>query len=311
VRNPERKYDAATGADTGARLMLIVLCVVWGITWPIMRIALSEVPPFTMRTVSSFAGGLALFAVCLVMRRNLRLPGLKGWVHVGIAAMLNVASFSVFSTFAQLSAATSRVAILAYTMPIWAVVLAWVFLGERPTGMQPVAIGLCAAGLAILIYPLTAAGIPLGIVLALATGVSWAAGTVYLKWARIDADPMAIAIWQVVISFFVIAACMLIFEGGPDFHAAHTDGVVATVVSGLLGTGAAYGLWFTIIRRLPAMTASLGVLGSPVIGVIASVLVLGERPTAADITGFALILAASTLTLLSRPSTATAASQVT
>jgi drug/metabolite transporter (DMT)-like permease len=311
VRNPERKYDAAGSADAGARLMLVVLCIVWGITWPIMRIALSEVPPFTMRTVSSFAGGLALFAVCLVMRRNLRLPGAKGWVHVGIAAMLNVASFSVFSTFAQLSAATSRVAILAYTMPIWAVVLAWVFLGERPTGMQPVAIGLCAAGLAILIYPLTAAGIPLGIVLALATGVSWAAGTVYLKWARIDADPMAIAIWQVVISFFVIAACMLIFEGGPDFHAAHTDGVVATVVSGLLGTGAAYGLWFTIIRRLPAMTASLGVLGSPVIGVIASVLVLGERPTAADITGFALILAASALTLLSRPSTATTASQVT
>jgi drug/metabolite transporter (DMT)-like permease len=276
-----------------------------------MRIALSEVPPFTMRTVSSFAGGLALFAVCLVMRRNLRLPGLKGWVHVGIAAMLNVASFSVFSTFAQLSAATSRVAILAYTMPIWAVVLAWVFLGERPTGLQPVAIGLCAAGLAILIYPLTAAGIPLGIVLALATGVSWAAGTVYLKWAHIDADPMAIAIWQVVISFFVIAACMLIFEGGPDFNTAHTDGVVATVVSGLLGTGAAYGLWFTIIRRLPAMTASLGVFGSPVIGVIASVLVLGERPTGADITGFALILAASALTLLSRPSTATTASQVT
>jgi drug/metabolite transporter (DMT)-like permease len=311
VRNPERKYDAATGADTGARLMLVILCVVWGVTWPIMRIALSEVPPFTMRTLSSFVGGLALFAVCLVMRRDLRLPGVKGCVHVGIAAMLNVASFSVFSTFAQLSAATSRVAILAYTMPIWAVVLAWVFLGERPTGMQPIAIGLCAAGLAILIYPLTAAGIPLGIVLALATGVSWAAGTVYLKWAHIDADPMAIAIWQVVISFFVIATCMLIFEGGPDFHAAHTDGVVATVVSGLLGTGAAYGLWFTIIRRLPAMTASLGVLGSPVIGVIASVLVLGERPTATDITGFALILAASALTLLSRPSTATTASQVT
>ncbi len=311
MRNPERKYDAATGADTGARLMLVILCVVWGVTWPIMRIALSEVPPFTMRTLSSLVGGLALFAVCVVMRRNLRLPGVKGWVHVGVAAMLNVASFSVFSTFAQLSAATSRVAILAYTMPIWAVVLAWVFLGERPTGMQPVAIGLCAAGLAILIYPLTASGIPLGIVLALATGVSWAAGTVYLKWAHIDADPMAIAIWQVVISFFVIAACMLIFEGGPDFHAAHTDGVVATVVSGLLGTGAAYGLWFTIIRRLPAMTASLGVLGSPVIGVIASVLVLGERPTAADITGFALILAASTFALLSRPSTATTASQVT
>ena len=56
-------------------------------------------------------------------------------------------------------------AILAYTMPIWAVVLAWMFLGERPTGMQVIALVLCAAGLAILIYPLAATGVPLGIVL--------------------------------------------------------------------------------------------------------------------------------------------------
>ena len=72
---------------------------------------------------------------------------------------------------------------------------------------------------------------------------------------------------------------MLIFEHGPDFHAAHAEGVIATVLSGILGTGIAYGLWFSIIRKLPATTASLGVLGSPVIGVISSVLILGERPT--------------------------------
>jgi drug/metabolite transporter (DMT)-like permease len=311
VTNPERVPDASGGADTGARLMLVVLCVVWGITWPIMRIALNEVPPFTMRTFSTLVGGVALFAVCLIRRRNLRLPGIKGWTHVVVASLLNVASFSVFSTFAQLGAATSRVAILAYTMPIWAVLFAWVFLGERPTGMQPIAIGLCAAGLAVLIYPLAAAGIPLGIVLALATGVSWAIGTVYLKWARIEADAMAVAIWQIVIAFFVIAACMMIFEGGPDFHAAHIDGVVATMLSGLLGTGIAYGLWFTVIRRLPAMTASLGVLGSPVIGVIASVLVLGERPTVTDIVGFALILAASACALLGRAPAAETVSQPT
>ena len=141
--------------------------------------------------------------------------------------------------------------------------------------------------------------------------MSWAAGTVYLKWARIDADPMAIAIWQVVISFFVIGACMMIFEGGPDFHAAHVDGVMATMLSGLLGTGVAYGLWFTVIRRLPAMTASLGVLGSPVIGVIASVLVLGERPTSTDIVGFALILAASACALFGRAPPAETVSQPT
>ena len=280
--------------------MLIALCIVWGITWPIMRIALREVPPFTMRTTSALVGGIILFAVCFVMRRNLRVHGTRARAHVFVASILNVASFSVFSTFAQLSAATSRVAVLSYTMPIWAVVLSWIFLRERPTGIQPVAISLCAAGLAILIYPLAAAGIPLGILLALGTAISWAAGTVYLKWAQLEADPMAIAVWQVVISFFVIGACMLIFEHGPDFHAAHAAAVIATILSGILGTGIAYGLWFSIIRKLPAMTASLGVLGSPVIGVISSVLILGERPTITDVIGFALILAASACVLFTR-----------
>lgn len=287
--------------------MLIALCVVWGSTWPIMRIALREVPPFTMRASSMLIGGIVLFALCFVMGRDLRIPGAKGWAHVFVAAMLNVASFSVLSAFAQLRAETSRVAVLAYTMPIWTVILSWIFLRERPTGTQPIAIALCAGGLAVLIYPLTAAGIPLGIVLALAIGVCWGAGTVYLKWAGIDADPMAIAVWQVTMSFFVIGVCTLIFEGGPDFHAAHTEGIVATVLAGLLGTGTAYGLWFSIIRRLPAMTASLGVLGSPVIGVITSILFLGERPTATDAVGFGLILAASACVLFSRNAYAAAA----
>ncbi|MFZ3358127.1 MAG: DMT family transporter [Xanthobacteraceae bacterium] len=306
MRNPDRVPGASDHADVGARLMLLVLCVIWGATWPIMRIALYEIPPLSMRTVTAALGALTLYLACRVRGRSLRVPDLKAWAHITIASLLNIVAFTVFGSFAQLTAATTRVTILAYTMPIWAVLFAWPFLGERPNRTQSAALFLCASGLAILIYPLAEAKIPLGIWLALLTGVCWAAGTVYLKWAQIKADPMAVASWQVTIAFFVTAALMLIFEGKLHFAAASPLALVCTASTGFLANGVAYGLWFAIVRRLPAATASLGVLGSPVIGVVASILILGERPTTADFVGFALIFAASACVLFARPSVAKA-----
>ena len=48
---------------------------------------------------------------------------------------------------------------------------------------------------------------PLGVLLAVGSGLSWAAGTVYLKWARVEADPLALRHWQSLVAFFLIAAC--------------------------------------------------------------------------------------------------------
>jgi len=300
VRNPDRAHDAHGHTDVGARIMLVVLCLIWGITWPIMRIALYEVPPLSMRTVTAALGAMTLYIFCRVQGHSLRVANAKAWVHITVGSLLSIVAFTVFGSFAQLTAATSRVTILAYTMPIWAVLLAWLFLGERPNRMQAIALGLCAAGLAILIYPLAATKIAPGIWLALLTGVCWAAGTVYFKWAQIKADPMGVTSWQVTIAFFATLACLLIFEGRLHFGAAHAAALWATASTGILANGAAYGLWFAIIRRLPAATASLGVLGSPVIGVVGSMLILGERPTVADLVGFALIFAASACVLLAR-----------
>ncbi len=303
MRNPDLARDASSDADVGARLMLVMLCVIWGATWPIMRIALYEIPPLSMRTVTAALGSLTLYLACRLQGRSLRVAITRDWLHLTIASLLNIVAFTVFGSFAQLTAATSRVTILAYTMPIWSVLFAWLLLREWPNRMQATALLLCAAGLGILIYPLAETKIPPGIWLALLTGVCWAAGTVYLKWARIKADPMAIASWQVTIAFAVTTAFMLIFEGHLHFAHASPLALLCTASTGFLANGVAYGLWFAIVRRLPAMTASLGVLGSPAIGVVASILLLGERPTAADLVGFALIFAASTCVLLARQPT--------
>jgi drug/metabolite transporter (DMT)-like permease len=290
----------AADNDVGARVMLIILCLVWGSTWPVLRIALTEVPPLTLRTASAAIGMLTLLATCRAMKCSLHLPSVTAFVHVTIAALLNVVAFTVLSSFAQLSTATGRVVILSYTMPIWAILFAWLFLRERPSKLQLIALALCIVGLSILIYPLTAAGFPLGLFLALTVGVCWAAGTVYLKWAHIDANPMGIACWQMIVATGVITLVMFGYDGRLNFDHADTEGYLAIAWSGIVGNGVAYGLWFTIVRRLPATTASLGILGSPVVGVITSIIFLGERPTLADIIGFALIFSASACAMLTR-----------
>jgi drug/metabolite transporter (DMT)-like permease len=145
----------------------------------------------------------------------------------------------------------------------------------------------------VLIAPLATTGVPLGLLLAIGSGFSWAAGTVYVKWAKVAIDPTGFASWQMTIAFFVITACMLIFDGRLHLGAAHTGALLAVLFTGVFGNAVAYAMWFAIIRRVPALTATLGIVAIPVIGVVSTMLIIGDRPTAADSVGFAFILAAS------------------
>ncbi len=298
---PSAPHDTT---DATARLLLVALSLAWGVTWPTMKIALNDIPPFSMRVGTLSIGALTLFTFALVKGRSLAIPAGVARAHVLAAGLLNVTAFSLFTAFAQIAATTSRVAILAYTMPIWAAALARPVLGERLNLTRAIALALCVGGIAVLVYPLAGAGVPAGLLLALGAAVTWAAGTVYLKWARIDADPLAIAAWQVLIAFVVISAGLPIFEGSLHLSQAHLPSILALIFSGLVGSGLAYLLWFDIVRRLPATTASLGALSVPVVGVAASAVMLGERPTVNDLIGFTLILAAASCVILapaSRP----------
>ncbi|MGB7102468.1 MAG: DMT family transporter [Xanthobacteraceae bacterium] len=293
-----RLQKSGPAADVRSRLMLVILCLIWGMTWPMMKISLNEIPPLSMRTMTAAIGGISLFSICLFKRRSLRISTARDWAHVFVASFFNISAFSLFTAFAQILAATSRVAILTYTLPIWTLLLAWLVLGERPSRLQGFAILLCCIGIAILVAPLATTGIPLGLALAVGGGFSWAAGTVYLKWARINGDPMGAAAWQLAIGFVVITACLLIFDGGLDLGSAGPGAWLALIFVGVMGNAVAYAMWFDIVPVVPTATAALGILGIPVLGVLSTVLIVGDRLTRADIVGFAFIFAASACVLL-------------
>jgi drug/metabolite transporter (DMT)-like permease len=278
--------------------MLVALSLAWGLTWPAMRIALDEVPPFSMRVVTLALGAGALFVVVGLQGRSFAPGGVKNCAHLIVSGILNILSFSLLSVIAMMFTATGRVAMLAYTMPIWAALFAWFVLGERLTRARIVALVLCAAGMAILVYPLVESGALIGVLIALTIAVSWAAGTVYVKRVRITGDPIANAAWQIVVAFVVVVLCLPFAEGSLHLSQASALAVFAMIFAGIVGAGLAYFLWFGIIGRIPAMTASLGVLSAPVIGVISTAILLGEIPTIADIIGYVLIFAASVCVLL-------------
>lgn len=286
-------------AAAGAKLLVVMMGFAWGLNWIAARIILEALPPWTMRTAGMGLGALTLFAAAALRGVPLRIAR-EDRIKVLIAGFFNVALFGACSAYAQVYGTTSRAVVIAYSMPIWASLLAWGLLGERFNTVRVAALALCATGLTVLIWPLARDGLPLGALFALGCAWSWAAGTIYLKRATIAAPTLAVAAWQVLLGTLMLAAGMLVFEGLPHLPSLPTHVLLWLGYNGFIGMGLAYFLWFVVVDRLPAMTASLGSLLVPVVGVIGSALVVGERPNVTDALGFALIFAAAACVLLQR-----------
>ena len=284
-------------AATSAKLLVVVMGMAWGFNWVAARFILEALQPWALRTIGIGLGALTLLiaaaigGVPLVIPRGQRLK-------VAIAGFFNVAAFSVGSAYAQVYGTTSRAVVMAYSMPIWSALLAWLVLKEKFNAVKLVALALCATGLAILIWPLARTGFPFGALIALGCAWSWAAGTIYLKWAKVAAPTLTVTIWQLLFGWLMLAAGMLLFEGLPDLTHVPLHVWAWLGYNGLIGMGLAYFLWFVIVDRLPATTASLGSLLVPVVGVIGSAWLIGERPSLTDGIGFACIFAAAASVLL-------------
>jgi drug/metabolite transporter (DMT)-like permease len=255
------------------------------------------VPPWSVRFAGSGLGAVTLVAAALLTGHSLKVP--RGeYIHVMVAGLLNVTGFQVSSALAQLNGATSRVVIIVYTMPIWATLMSAVLLGERLTRIRLIALALCVTGIGILLWPLFADGFPRAVYYSLACAWLWGGATVYQRWVKVTVPPLANAAWQLIFGFAFIALGTFIVDGYPHLWPLHLKPAIALIYIGVLGVGLAHFLWWTIVGKLPTITASIGSLLVPVVGVIGSTVILGERPTAPDIIGFVLIFFAAACVLL-------------
>jgi drug/metabolite transporter (DMT)-like permease len=274
-----------------------VLTFFWGVNWPVMKIALSEMSPWTFRSITAVLGGLGLLAVALARSENLAVP--RGqWAQVGIASILNFTAFQLLSSIGVKIMASGVAAILVFTMPLWAVLLSMLFLGERPGARRLAGLGVGLAGLGVLMSSdfQALSSKPEGIPLMLISAVFWAAGTVYLKRVRWRISMMTLTFWMVVVGQVPILLLTWAIEGLalPD---ASAKAWAATGLSIAFAFVLGYVLWFRIVASLPASVAAVSTLMIPAVGVISAALVLGEWPGWRGIVALALVMASLVLVL--------------
>lgn len=263
------------GRAEGLALLLVTACS-WGFNWPVMKFVLSEVPPFAARTL---AGALALiFAVLLALGRGerLRVPRGQVWLLL-VYATLNFGAFTVFTTISLVWLRASEAVVITYTLPIWAALLAWPMLGERPTGSRVAGMVLALGGVALLVgADQMRAGwavLP-GIGSGFLAAVLFALGTVIAKRRPLAMPLVAGVAWQIglgSIPVLILAA----FER-PDWGAVTPLAWAGFVYVAILPMTVAYLTWFRALRLLPASIAATSVLVSPLVGVLASAALLGD-----------------------------------
>ncbi|WP_082512440.1 DMT family transporter [Afipia sp. Root123D2] len=273
-------------------LFLLTTSVGWGLNWPVTKRLLDELPPLSLRGGTGVIGAFLIAGIAVAFKQKLKVPPGQ-WPRLIMLSVLNVTSWMALMGLALVWLPASEAAVLAYTMPVWASVLAWPILGERISLVRVIALLMALAGLVALMGGSGIAAsmekLP-GIVLALVGAFAFALGTVIAKRAPLSLPPLAAAAWQVGIGCLPVAIAGLIFES-PHISALTPLGWWLFAYSVLMQFCVAYVCWFAALERLPASVAAIGTTLVPVIGVVASAITLGEPLGPGQIAALVFIIA--------------------
>ena len=270
----------------GAYAALATLTLIWGFNWIVMKLALERADPVVLNVQRTWIAVLFLFAV-LVWQRRAFWP--ESWIAVIVTGLFQTSLNFSATTMALAGGGAGRTSVLVFTMPFWTLVIAWPVLHERVRGTQWIAVALALAGLTLVVQPWNWQG-DLGPKLwAVVSGFGWAAGTIATKYFQRDRpfDALNFVAWQMLAG--VIPITLLPFALGVPAPAWSPVYAMLLLYTGAISTGFAFLLWITILRFLPAGTASLNMFAIPVIALVSSMLIFGERLTSAEWTGIAFI----------------------
>jgi drug/metabolite transporter (DMT)-like permease len=258
-------------------MFLAITSVGWGFNWPITKHLVSVLPPLTLRGTTGVVGAVLLALLALARGENLRLARAL-WPRLVLAAFLNVGCWMVLMGFALLWLPASEAALIAYTMPVWASILAWPILGERPNLLRVISLVMAFLGISAILggngFEASLSKLP-GMIMALCGAIGFAVGAVLAKKLPLGLPPIPAAAWQIGVGCLPVAIAGLLIENAHIAALSHLDWLLLSY-STVIQFCVAYVSWFAALARLPASVAAIGTMAVPVIGVVASALALHE-----------------------------------
>jgi drug/metabolite transporter (DMT)-like permease len=257
-------------------VVLVLLTLVWGLNWPVMKLGVTAYPPLTFRALSMWLGLPVLALGLWVLKVPFRIPR-RDWRELFWLTTTNMFVWHVCIILAIRTLTSGRAAILGYTMPIFSAVIGAVFLAS-PLGRRAwIGVGAAALGVVLLLWhELTnLAGKPFGVVLALVAAAFWALGTQMLRRTRLEAPALAISFWMTVLTAILMAVLAAVFERA-QWTLPESTATAAILYNAVLIFGFAHAAWTYLARGLPPVASTLSVMMIPVLGVFSGAVWLRE-----------------------------------
>jgi drug/metabolite transporter (DMT)-like permease len=289
----------SSSSQSRSSLVLVALItLIWGFNWPTMKTVLSEIPPFTFRSLCMAAGAVGLFAIAKANGLAMRVPQGQ-WSRLMASALFNITGWNLLIAFGLKYVAASRGVILAYTMPMWTVLLSMIFLHERLTGRRALGLGLGMVAMLMLVSvefaQLKAA--PLGALLVVSAALSWSIGTIILKRYPVSLPTTSMTGWTMLLGGIPIWIATPFFESVSISQVTFWP-AMGVIYNMTLAVIFCYWAWNKLISQGSVSVTSLSTLMIPVLGVFSSMWFLGEQPHWQEFSALALVIFSLMLVLL-------------
>lgn len=289
----------------GAAGILVAMCAIWGCNIVFIKISSRGIPPLVAVTLRNCGAALLVGGYLLLRRRVALLHRDRRLVHGLVIGVLFAFDFLFLYWGATLTDA-SRAVILLYTQPIWVALGAHFFLpDDRLTARKGAGLLLAFTGVAAVM--LSKSGQPgtehlVGDIMEVGAALSWAATTLYIK-ATLGTEEMSSAhvlFYQLAFSVPLLATAALLFDRDATFDP--TPVVVGSLLfQTLVVATASYAVWYWMLQRYSATAISSFTLLTPLFGVLAGWLILGEALPVTLLLGLVCVVGGIYLVQTTRP----------